>query len=660
MESDSSQIKIDNGQKKVAPVPSLKIEAWKTLLLNPDNFYDPNPPYKLHSFTQDSKDGNFCLRAYKEVKSKIERSHINNGIYYYLTLLKSNKLKKSLPKSVRKDLKKKIYHRMSYMGTRIPKNTPVEKVISIANHVGMDPVLASFVMKDFDPISLILSQPSMENVFPTLTCEIGRWLLRHKVFKAIRTFKCNIKKIDGLSDGNYLYFRERYNPSGRVYEIHGRSIMDYSYDYPSSWYVTHNGTFKVIKNYYKKYFFITQKDCHVTSLFLFSFPIIPEKLDKNKEINKKLEVFNSNKHWTKQGVESFYITKCEPFSTGCRYSFLKHIFAENDSLVDITLDKRFLAVHSEKKIFIYDMKDLDKDKDGININGIERFLLEFSLKENEKCGVFTDMKFGNNNDVLLLKNQDGDIYSCSLPKALMKKKLNLNQATLIYSLELLMKGYVKKRGLLQDKYQPYALYPEPSIIRLITLLKKLREHSIFKSFPANEKALFSGYIEQKIRSHMNEMARQFRSYACADTFSCVGLCDSSGNLLTRALDNIKKFLSDTKTKSCYDNDVNHIKNVEYFCNNCSTNQLCKVILETDFCSQIVQQIKIKMKCEECKNSETYTEANLTPIIDEFRKHCKKNDGLFYEELSKCITLANKIFTKNRLRPIFKTFIEDEL
>ncbi len=64
---------------------------------------------------------------------------------------------------------------------------------------------------------------------------------------------------------------------------------------------------------------------------------------------------------------------------------------------------------------------------------------------------------------------------------------------------------------------------------------------------------------------------------------------------------------------------------------------------------------------ECKNSETYTEkADLTPIIDEFRKHCKMNDILFYEELSECITLANKIFTKNRLKSVLKSFIASEL
>ncbi len=68
MESDNNQIEIDNGKKKVAPVPSLDIEAWKTLLLNPDGFYDSNAPYKLRSFTKVLKDGNSYLRSYKYVK----------------------------------------------------------------------------------------------------------------------------------------------------------------------------------------------------------------------------------------------------------------------------------------------------------------------------------------------------------------------------------------------------------------------------------------------------------------------------------------------------------------------------------------------------------------------------------------------------------------
>ena len=618
MESDSSKMKIDNGEKKSVPVPSLVMEAWKNLFLNPVALSEVSSLSLLSSAIEQSSSD--CEIGYNN--SKISIDNIGKKLDDYLYLVNDHYLKLYVPEEVQTDIKKKILEL---------SNISLDKAMKIAENMEINDKLASFITSEFDSTDLIKNK---ENIFPTIDSEKNRQLLRDQIYQNLQTFKCKIEK------------NINSDLSKKTIESLGKKILRDVYAKKCDVFKKRN-ICNTIEGY-KEYYTSLWSD-HVTSPFLFSFSIAPAKIDKNFKVFDK--VFDNDKNWAKQ-VKNLYT-----YRWGCssgnlfkdNKAFLDYALAKiyYNSPVDITSDKRFLAVYGGKKIFIYDMRNGDFSKR----KSIDRFLLEFSLKNNENYGVFIDIRFGKNNNVLLLKNEDEDIYTCSLPINLMKKKLNLNQITCLYFLELLMKGYVKKIGHL-DRHSsyslpPYILYREPCIARCVELLKKLQKHSIFKSFPQNEKAIFSEYIDQKIEIHGKKMLHQFLSYSRTLSYNF------ENSTLTSALINIENFFIDPK-KGNYD-DVNRIENIKYFCNNCSTNQLCKVILNTDFCSQIVQQIKTKMKCKEYKNSETYTETELIPIINNFHKYCKKNKMLFYKKLSKCITLANKVFAISRIKFIIESF-----
>ena len=107
------------------------------------------------------------------------------------------------------------------------------------------------------------------------------------------------------------------------------------------------------------------------------------------------------------------------------------------------------------------------------------------------------------------------------------------------AIELLINRYVKI-GKLDNNSGYYSYGLVSTMPRCVELLRKLREHSIFQSFPLNEKTIFSAYIDQKIENFISKINERVRSLLEVKPYKHLD------DELVCALNNIKEFLNNTK------------------------------------------------------------------------------------------------------------------